>query len=1091
MSWQFLGGRSDEEYLLLLEELLDRLVEERSYSTLINWSLERGVEEEELVVWLRGVAGKISEDLRNRLGWLTGLGQGELTVVAEEIWRVDSLIDVASESINSDDAEMWFDRGNSLSREERHEKAVISFDSAIYLKPDYYKAFYDRGVSLGNLSRHEEAIVSFDSAITGKPDYHEAFYGRGISLYVLGKYEEAIKSYKRAIFFKSDYHEAFYGQGISQGILGRHEEAIASFDSAITGKPDYHEAFHGRGISLGNLGRHEEAIASFDSAISFKSNYHEYFYCRGNSLYALGKYEEAITSYERAISSKHDYYAAWYSRGNSLYALGKYEEAITSFECAISFKHDYHEAWCNRGNSLYALKRHEEAITSYESAISFKHDSYEAWCNRGHSLHGLRRFGEAIESYDSAIFFKHDYHEAWSSRGGALNDLGRYEDAITSCDHAIFFKHDSYEALYNRGNSLRTLSRYEDAIKSYDSAISFKHNYHEAWCNRGNSLHNLGRYKEAIISCERAISSKKDNHHAWCNRGNSLDNLGRYDDAIKNYQQGLCHFQSTTHPDGWGELHLGLGRSHYLKGRNNFDKFPLDSRVYYRKALAAFQEAANAISESSELYLELIQDFMKVYSALQDVDQADSYRTQGRELLEQLLNDKSPLQRRKLQAKFNSFRQLEVDILIQQHKPDLALKAADLCKNLCLESLLDALQENIVSPSFSQIQTLLQPRSAIVYWHLSPTALSTFILQPDDIEPTTFCNCNLTELQDWITQWDNFNVIPVNPLTIDNTKKSHDSPIDYAPIFAQLDWPKLHSILEIDKIQQHLKNPSNLILIPHKDLHRLPLHQFFSQPVIYLPSLQTALNLQHKNQPNHQQKLTLDLFYPPTGSKLSGGEVEAGIIAQIFPPDRAKSSDEVTKANFLGTLNNAAPHSNRIFHFTGHGQHFARRPLESCLYLVDNETITCKEIASINLQPYHLVILSACQTAIVHHQKLEDEYVGLVSACLSAGASYTISALWSINDKESSPLFIYFYQQLAQNIPAPQALHKASQWLRHVTNSELYEFYAALPEHTDTNIQEAIRIKKIKAQAEPADRPYQNPYYWAAFTISGITPELE
>jgi CHAT domain-containing protein len=117
----------------------------------------------------------------------------------------------------------------------------------------------------------------------------------------------------------------------------------------------------------------------------------------------------------------------------------------------------------------------------------------------------------------------------------------------------------------------------------------------------------------------------------------------------------------------------------------------------------------------------------------------------------------------------------------------------------------------------------------------------------------------------------------------------------------------------------------------------------------------------------------------------------------------------------------------------------------------------------------------------------------LVSACLSGGASYTISALWSIEDRASSPFFIYFYQQLTQNTPAPQALHNASQWLRHVTNAELSQFYAQLQQHPKLSHQDEV-LEKISAiilhlqTLKATDRPYQDPYYWAAFTISGIAP---
>jgi CHAT domain-containing protein len=558
--------------------------------------------------------------------------------------------------------------------------------------------------------------------------------------------------------------------------------------------------------------------------------------------------------------------------------------------------------------------------------------------------------------------------------------------------------------------------------------------------------------------------------------------------------------QPTTHPEGWGELYRGLGQLHYRKGQNYFDKFRLDSSFYYHQAITAFQEATTTLQQFPELHLELIQDFMKVYSALREPKQANNYREQGREILKQLLNNKPPQQRRKLLAKFNSFRQLEVDILLQQHQPVLALEAAELCKNLCLESLLSALQENIISPSFAQIQTLLQPHSAIIYWHLSPSALSTFILQPGDNEPTVFYSYDLVELQTWIAQWDKINTVATNPNAANTKKKNIDPPL--APAFATLDWPKLQQILEISKITQHLqKTPgiTSLTLIPHKDLHRLPLHQFFTQPVTYLPSLQIALNLRQKAPTD--PALIVDLIQPPQGSELSNAEVEIVAIKALCPNGRLLPSSNTTKPEFLefigavgrgNTLKDPHPSPRRILHFTGHSQHFARRPQESCLYLNNSETITCPDLATSNLTPYHLIVLSACQTSIANHQSLTDEYIGLVSACLSGGASYTISALWEIEDRASSPFFIYFYQQLTQNIPAPQALHNASQWLRNITNDELSKFYAQLQQHPRLSQQDEV-LEKISAiilhlqTLKATDRPFQDPYYWAAFTISGTT----
>jgi tetratricopeptide (TPR) repeat protein len=1099
-------ARSGAEYLRLLNDLLDRLAVEPGYATLMAWSIMHRVREGELAAWLRGATEQLDESLRGRLELLVSLRRGDLSVVAEEVLGAAK---TTIQDFSSDDAEGWFDRGNSLAMEGRFEEAIKSFDRAISFKNDFYKAWNNRGILLcDGIGRYEEAIESYDRAISFNHDFHRAWSNRGTALSILGHDEEAIKSYDRAISVQPDFYEAWYQRGFSLADLGRYDEAIKSYDQAISVQPDFYEAWYQRGFSLANLGRYEEAIESYDQAISFKPDKHEAWHQRGVSLANLGRYEEAINAFDCATSNQPNCYVTWLNRGSILADLDRDEEAIKSFDCAISIQPDCHDTWYRKGNSLADLNRDEEAINAFDCAASIQPDFYAVWLNRG--------------------------------------------------------------------SILANLGRYEEAIKSFDHATSIQSDCHDAWNNRGLALNHLDRHEEALKSYERAVSIRPDFHTAWSSRGSTLSNLGRYEEAIENYQQGLSHLQPTTHPEGWGKLYQGLGQLHYRKGQNNFDKFRLDSRVYYRQAFTAFQAAETTLIRFPELHLGLIQDFMKVYSALREPEKANSCREQGRELLKQLLNNQPPQQRRKLLAKFNSFRQLEVDILLQQHQPNQALEAAELCKNLCLESLLSALQENIVSPSFAQIQTLLQPHSAIIYWHLSPSALSTFILQPGDNEPTVFYSYDLAELQAWIAQWDKINTVATTPSAANAKKKTIDLPL--APAFATLDWPKLQQILEISKITQHLQQTpgiTNLTLIPHKDLHRLPLHQFFTQPVTYLPSLQIALNLRQKAPTD--PALIVDLIQPPQGSELSNAEVEIVTIKALFPKGRLLPSSNTTKPEFLEFIGAVGrgntrkdPHPSplprrergqetsldnpsfllgtaqkqensldvadslpstpapllptwekgpgvalsgskgdegkpsspltsspptiprRILHFTGHSQHFARRPQESCLYLNNNETITCPDLATSNLTPYHIVILSACQTSIANHQSLHDEYIGLVSACLSGGASYTISALWNVKDQASSPLFIYFYQQLAQNIPAPQALHNASQWLRHITNNELSQFYAQLQQHPKLSHQDEV-LEKISAiilhlqTLKAIDRPYQDPYYWAAFTISGTT----
>ncbi len=224
--------RSDAEYLRLLNDLLERLAVEPGYATLTAWSIIQGVKEGELAVWLRGAAEQLDENLRGRLELLVKLGRGDLSLVAEEILGAAK---TTVQDFSSDDAEEWFDRGNSLAMEGKYEEAIKSYDRVTFLlNHDDHSTWFNRGICLNHLGRFEEAIKSYDQDILLNCDNHLSWFGRSFSLHNLGRYEEAIESCNQAISFKNNYYKAWSNRGLSLACLDRYEDAIKSYDQAIS-----------------------------------------------------------------------------------------------------------------------------------------------------------------------------------------------------------------------------------------------------------------------------------------------------------------------------------------------------------------------------------------------------------------------------------------------------------------------------------------------------------------------------------------------------------------------------------------------------------------------------------------------------------------------------------------------------------------------------------------------------------------------------------------------------------------------------------------------------------------------------------------
>ena len=184
----------------------------------------------------------------------------------DRIREIQALIDEDRQTIDGK-AGLLFEKGIILCVAQSYKEAIVSFDKAIKIKPDYYEAWYVRGLLLSELGRKEEAIESYDKAIEFKPDSHYAWTNRGVLLDDLGRKEESIESYDKAIEIKSDDDYAWNNRGVSLSALGRKEEAIESYDKAIQFKPDYGSAYYNRACAYSLQGDFNFAISDLAEAI--------------------------------------------------------------------------------------------------------------------------------------------------------------------------------------------------------------------------------------------------------------------------------------------------------------------------------------------------------------------------------------------------------------------------------------------------------------------------------------------------------------------------------------------------------------------------------------------------------------------------------------------------------------------------------------------------------------------------------------------------------------------------------------------------------------------------------------------------------
>ena len=136
----------------------------------------------------------------------------------------------------------------------------------------------------------------------------------------------------------------------------------------------------------------------------------------------------------------------------------------------------------------------------------------------------------------------------------------------------------------------------------------------------------------------------------------------------------------------------------------------------------------------------------------------------------------------------------------------------------------------------------------------------------------------------------------------------------------------------------------------------------------------------------------------------------------------------------------------------------------------NNGVLTAKEISLLDLRGLDMLVFSACQTGL--GQVTGDGVFGLQRGFKKAGARTLLMSLWKVDDTATRLLMGLFYKNLTEGKTKHEALRLAQHELR--TMQEV---------PTNRRGRHAISSRAKRARKKAARRPYEDPYYWAAFIL--------
>jgi tetratricopeptide (TPR) repeat protein len=215
------------------------------------------------------------------------------------------------------------------------EPALASISKITANNPRDLQAWHNRGVILTRLERFQDAVTSYEHALAVAPNA-ESWDGHGSALQLLGRYDEALRSFDNALTLAPRFVGALCHRGSVLMDLKRYADAVSSFEAALSLSPDTFEAWSNRGSALYEMQRMPEALESYDRALALRPRHAPDWVNRGKALEVLERVEDAVASYDRALSIAPDNAEAWYARSLTLRSMHKFAEALDDVDKALA-----------------------------------------------------------------------------------------------------------------------------------------------------------------------------------------------------------------------------------------------------------------------------------------------------------------------------------------------------------------------------------------------------------------------------------------------------------------------------------------------------------------------------------------------------------------------------------------------------------------------------------------------------------------------------------------------------------------------------------------------------------------------------------
>jgi CHAT domain-containing protein/tetratricopeptide (TPR) repeat protein len=791
----------------------------------------------------------------------------------------------------------------------------------------------------------------------------------------------------------------------------------------------------------------------------------------------------------------------------------------------------------NLGLAYYSLGQYPKAIEFHQQSLAIKQEigdrNGEATSlnNLGGAYFQLGQYPKAIEFYQQSLAIFREISNrngeglTLGNLGNVYNNLGEYPKAIEFYQQSLAIQREIgnrngfASSLMGLGNAYNFLGEYPKAIEFYQQSLAIqreignRNGFASSLMALGSAYGSLGEYPKAIefyqqsLAIKREIGDRKEVANSLNNLGNAYANLGQYPKAIEFHQQSLGIAREIGNREGESIFLSNIGLT--LQKQQQ----PELAIVFYKQSVniteGIRQDLRKLPREQQESYTQTVAD---TYRSLADLLISQGRLLEAQQVLELLkiqeLRDFTRNARAGGETAGIALSRIEEDIL-KKYGTLIAfgLKLYECEQQKC----------NILSQLRDQLDTLTQQFNQDTNT-FRKTLQERLAKDPALMEPEQVRN---TAAKIVTAEPDTILVYPLvlkDKIRILLATRAGEKGVVFrtfeTPVNQQQLWNKVSQFRtelsnpngekELKAISQELynwlikplegeikgKNVRNLVFSLDRSTRYIPMAALFDgkQYLIERYGISTILNagltdvkdrLPSKKQDIKVLAMGVSKAFPGFNA-LSNVPLELANIVQksgkentgIFP-----GSEFLDEAFIFPTLRDNLS-GNKILHIATHGKFESGRPENSFLLSGTGEELKIDQIQTLQnyMKDTHLVVLSACETALGGVDADGIEMSGISFYFLTNGAKAVIASLWLVNDASTSQLMQQFYQNLSTGkMTKAQALREAQ--IAMIQDSKI--------QSGDVNRSSVNYTPGQSRNSESISHNLSHPYYWSPFILIG------